>query len=130
MHRRLAHGTPRKRRFYSKLVSKLEGRIPSMMRSAETGKMLSVKASQRMPKHEQYIDFVLSRPRIKGQRKEYIVDVLKKIRMVAPHAKVTLIDDPHVPSMFQDMRITGISAGQALTLTGVLGTEGPFPKYA
>jgi len=111
----------------SRLYMALTGKLPSMMRSINTAKKLSLEQSRKMPRNEQYIDFVLSKPS-KRYMKETVAEAVIAIKKEVPHAKITLLPLPKKFAWFQDIRISNITAGEALELQSLLGAQGMFPK--
>jgi len=111
----------------TRLYLALTGKLPSGLRSMKSGKKLKLEASRKTPMKEQYIDFAYSRPP-KQYRKEAVSKVIEEIKRVSPHAKITLLPLPEKLVWFQDIRVSNISAGDALELEGSLGAIGVIQK--
>jgi hypothetical protein len=116
----------RKGRLSRRIYRAVSGRLPSLLRSTRTGKLISLETSQKLPHAQQYIDYSFPLPSRKA-RKEAFVDIFHEIRGVNPRAKIILLPSGK-RMLYQDMRVENISAGQALELTDVLSAHGVTPN--
>jgi hypothetical protein len=127
--KRLMHSgrsaTKKRRLTIGKAIQRIEKRLPvPFLKYKKTGRHMSLKdVMDALTKQKTYAEYAM--PFVK---KEYMKattqEVVNTILRYTPKAKITFLPLPKKHAMYQDIRVSNITAKDAVMLTSALGTMG------